>query len=131
MGIVQMKIHFLKSERRQVHYISNVEIQHPVFKSVHPKKGFYIRAESFRLVLRGVHGRLRSHPCFDHLLYLRQQLVIASDACWVVLVLLLHELAQSVVRVELLDLVLQHLKDRVHKLNKQLELFFIILVEVK
>ena len=40
MGIVEMQIHFLESERAEVHDVTDVEIENPVFKSFHSKKGF-------------------------------------------------------------------------------------------
>ena len=45
MGIVEMQIHFLESERAEVHDVANVKVEDPIFNSFHSKKGFDVLAE--------------------------------------------------------------------------------------
>ena len=67
MGIVEVKVHFLESEGAEVHNVTDVEVEDPVFKSFHSKKGFDILAEVWDFVWGSLRGD-RAHPGFIGLL---------------------------------------------------------------
>ena len=45
MGIVEVQIHLLESEWAEVHNVTDVEVEDPVFKSFHSKKSFDVLTE--------------------------------------------------------------------------------------